>query len=290
MSFFKKFFNTADKSKIMDWREFTEYFAQAVESKIDCTAEIEWGEDLEETTVHLHLSNGLAAAVYLGNRYAHYRQNPDSLEEIIEETVQTVAQIGNSEATLARENIFPTIKPLAYVEEIKRLYQEDGRQEHIADLYFRPVAGDMVVVYMVDTGPSYRSLSRSEWADAEIADEDALHELAVENLENHIRQEQSLGYRHSENGLYQIYFNDVLDASLILLLEKIIDLAELDLAPYPVFAVPSRNLLLVCAADNQAALAQMQEMIDEEMPDSAYAISPLLYCLKNGQISLFNTH
>lgn len=290
MSFFKKLFSPSNENPVMDWRGFTEYFTQAVESRLSCRAEIEWGEDLEDTTVHLHLPNGLAAQVYLGNRYAHYRQNPDSLDEIIEETVESAAQIGHPEATLARENIIPTIKSAAYADEIRRLYQEGGREEQMAELYFRPVAGDMVVVYMVDTGPSYRTLSRSEWADLQIADENELHELAVDNLRNYLNQEQNLGYRNSDNGLYQIYLNDVLDASLILLLEPIIDAAELNFAPYPVFAVPSRSMLLVCAADNQAALAQMQEIVADEIEESGYAVSPLLYCLKNGQISLFNAH
>lgn len=289
MSFFKKLFNPSAQNKVMDWREFTEYFIREVEAKTGSTSETEWGADLEETTVRLNLPNGFSAEIYLGNRYAQYRQNPEGLDEIIDETVQTVAQIGNP-AALARENIFPTIKPAAYIEEIRRYHQQEGREEQMADFCYRPLSGDLVVMYVADTGPSYRSLFRSDWADVGIADEAQLHALALDNLQHLIRQEESLGYRRSDKGLYQIYFNDVLDASLILLLEDIIGWAGLDLAPHPVFAVPSRNLLLVCAADNQAALQEMQEIVDKEMSDSPYTISPLPYILKNGQINLFNTH
>lgn len=290
MSLFKKLFGGSSATKLMDWREFTEHFTRLVAEQIGAEAETEWGADLDETTVRLKLTNGFVAEMYLGNRYSQYRQNPDNLDEIIDETVQTVAQIGNQENNLAAENIIPTIKSADYVEQIRQMSQANNPQEE-ADLCSQHLAGDIAVVYMVDTGPSYRSLHRSELAELGIDGDGALHDLAVGNLENLLTQSEDLGYNYSDEGLYQIYLNGVLDPSLILLLDKIIALAGLDFAPYPVFAVPSRSTLLVCAAGNQAALAHMQQIIDTQWQEQTdYLISSYRYCLKNGQISLFETH
>lgn len=290
MSFFKKLFNPSDEPKIMDWREFTEYFAQTIEAQVDGQLEIEWGSDLEDTTVYLNLGNGANASLYLGNHFARYRENPEELPEIIEQTMTIVVQIGNEEERIVQpENIFPMIKSTVWLDNLAQMYQKDGKDptEHLC---IQPLAGDIALIYMVDMGSSFKSLNRDEWAQAGIENDEMLHTIALENLEHYLRQEHNLGYRHSDNGLYQISLDEVLDASLIVLLEKILDLAELNLAPYPVFAVPARNMLLVCAADNQAALAQMQEIIDDEMADSPYVISSFIYCLKNGQIQLFNMH
>ncbi|ULJ65293.1 DUF1444 family protein [Wielerella bovis] len=288
MSLIKNLFS--NKQTIMNWREFAEYFAQEIQQNIDGTAKIEWGDDLENTTVHLTFNNGDQAESYLGNHFARYQHNPDDLPEIIVQTLVAVAHLGKDKTQeIKREHIFPTIKSAGYVNYVAQMYQKEGKNptEHLC---ICPLAGDISLIYMVDTGDALKSLNRDDVAKLGIENDEMLHQIALENLENYLSQSEDLGYRQSENGLYQIYLDDVFDASLILLLEKIVDMAELDVAPYPVFAVPARDMLLVRGADNQDALAQMQEIIDDVMQDSSYCISAQKYCLKNGQMSLFNTH
>lgn len=288
MSFFKKLFKNTNT--IMDWREFTEYFSQQIQQNIDGKIEIEWADDLENTTVHLYLNNGQQAGMYLGNHFIRYQNNPEDLPEIIEQTLAIVRQIGNDEREeTQRDNIFPFIKHNEWVDTIIEAAQKEDNNP-LQYLNIRQLAGDIWIIYMVDTGGSFRSLHRDEAEQLGIENDDMLHSLAIENLENYMRQEQNLGYRQSEEGLFQIYLDNVLDASLILLLEKIIDRTELDFSPYPVFAVPSRDMLLVCAANNKPALEQMQEMIENVMQDSAYCISEQIYCIRNGEIALFHIH
>ncbi|MDO4433340.1 MAG: DUF1444 family protein [Alysiella sp.] len=288
MSLIKNLF--PKKQTVMNWREFAEYFTEEIQQNIDGTAEIEWGDDLENTTVHLNLNNGSTAEMYLGNHFARYQQNPDDLPEIIAKTLAAVAHLGKDETQeIEREQIFPTIKSAESLNYLVQMHQKEGKNptEHLC---IRPLAGDITLIYMVDTGDSLKSLNHDDVAQLGIENDEMLHQIALENLENYLRESENLGYRQSENGLYQIYLDDVFDASLILLLEKIVERAELDVAPYPVFAVPARDMLLVCAADNQAALAQMQEIIDDVMQDSSYCISAQKYCLKNGHMALFNVN
>ena len=55
-------------------------------------------------------------------------------------------------------------------------------------------------------------------------------------------------------------------------------------------AVPARNAFLVCAADDAAAIAAMQQQMAAINTEGAYLVSDLLYRLKEGQLSLWQTH
>ena len=67
MSLLKKLFG--GKNQPMSWRDFTLHYTKQCQQQLDIQPEIEWGDDLENTTVHLVLPNGTKAASYLGNFY-----------------------------------------------------------------------------------------------------------------------------------------------------------------------------------------------------------------------------
>ena len=74
MSFFSKLFGNQQP---MDWKAFATYYADYASQQLGQPVEIEWGNDMEQTTIRLPNGQGGTVAGYLGNFYAIYRQNPE---------------------------------------------------------------------------------------------------------------------------------------------------------------------------------------------------------------------
>lgn len=66
MSFFKKLFNN---NQPMDWKAFVTYYADHASKQLGQPVDIEWGDDMEQTTIHLPNGQGGTMAGYLGNLY-----------------------------------------------------------------------------------------------------------------------------------------------------------------------------------------------------------------------------
>ncbi len=81
MSFLKKLFGNSPK--IMDWREFTEYFARQGKEALGGGSEIEWGKSLEDTTVILTPPDQIEYRSYLGNLYAEYKKLAEQEKKIV---------------------------------------------------------------------------------------------------------------------------------------------------------------------------------------------------------------
>lgn len=281
------------KSKKLNWKEFVQYYADALRETAAENVEIAWGEDMDSTDIIITgpAPNQQKFQVYAGNHYLRYLENPDDLQDIVDFAVQALVNIwGNEHAEISRDTIFPTIKPLSYIEEFR---QRVAASNQNADemMKIRPLAGDLVVFYVCDMGSSYKNISVEDCQKLGIANDEELFTLAVDNLSDYIRKNQNLSFRKShENSLHLLTFDEVLDASLLLLLEKILTLCEIEFADHVAIAVPSRDCLLICDANDQSALAHMQEMIDDNMDNSAYAISRYIYRLENGQIRLLQQH
>lgn len=289
-----KFFNLfKEKDKKLNWKEFVQYYADAISKTSAQNVEIKWGEDMDSTDIIVigPAPDNTKFELYAGNHYLRYLENPESLQDVVDFSVQSLENIWQSEnIEMSREQIFPTIKPFTYIEEFfQRVLESNKNPDEMMKI--RPLAGDLVVFYVCDMGSSYKNIGDEDCQKLGIANDDELFELAVANLDNYIRENQNLNYRQSnENSLHQLTLDEVLDASLLLLLEKILEKGEFKFANNVAIAVPSRNCLLICDANDEAALAQMQEIIDDDMEHSAYAISSHIYRLDKGKICLLHQH
>lgn len=288
MSFFSKFFKR--KPKPMDWQQFTEYLSQQVAERTGCRAEIEWGGDLEDTYIYFDWpeeDDRAKLTAYFGNHFAKYRQNPDELDDIADALIASIEQSQDQE--ISADIIMPVVKSQDFVENVRNLYRENG--DNPDDVVLRHLAGDIFVMYVFNYPDSLQSLSRSDAEELGLNSEAEIFDIAFENLENHILGLESFQLIGSENdSLKMIALDGLFDASLVLVLDKIIRNAELPFSDGTVFAVPARDLLLICDARDENAVARMQEIMQEEMSETAYGISGELFLLQNGQISLFASH
>ncbi|XXQ68781.1 DUF1444 family protein [Neisseriaceae bacterium B1] len=281
------------KDKKLNRKEFVQYYADTMHETAAEKVEIAWGEDMDSTDIVVTgpAPDSLEYRLYAGNHYLRYLDNPADLEEIVDSAVQAVVNIWEEpQKEISRDMIFPTIKPLSYIDEFRERVSANN-QNPDKMIKIRPLAGDLMVFYVCDLGSSYKNISDEDCQKLGIASDNELFELAVDNLSNYIRENQNLGFQQSDsNSLHLLTLDDVLDASLLLLLEKILELGEFEFAKNVVIGVPSRDCLLICDANDESALAQMQQIIDDNMENSPYSISPELYRLENGQIRLLHQH
>ena len=148
MSFFKKLFQT--KPKPMNWREFTKLYAQRIQQEFECTVELEWGDDLEDTSIYVTMPNGEKGKSYTSNLYTRYRQNPDELEHVIHQGLLCIQQMAEQEEeTIQAHQILPSIKPTAWLQGVKQMYVQNN-QNPAEFVCYHYLAGDLGVTYMID--------------------------------------------------------------------------------------------------------------------------------------------
>ena len=287
MSFFSRLFRS--KPKLMTWQEFVEYFARQIQEELDLETKINWGENIASSPIIVHFSEDDEASfsTYLSNHYTSYLQNPEALEAIVAANLAVIYKIQDTDASVSAQQILPTIKNTIYLENA-RLITNTDEAEPADYLVYKPIAGDIMLLYMVDTEESMHTLNREHMKEAGIEDEDALYRTAMDNLRQ--RMNGRVQIHHAEGwSLAQIHLDNDYDASLILLLDEVLKDDPM-LPANPVFAVPARNALLVCSPSDEEALQAMANIALQAFEDSAYAISTQLYQYHNGTISVFRAN
>ena len=287
MSFFSRLFRS--KPKLMNWQEFVEYFARRIQDELHFEVKIDWGEDIASSPIFVHFpeDNEASFSTYLSSHYTSYLQNPDALNAIVAANLAVIRKIQDTKASVSAQQILPTIKNTIYLENTRLIANKD-ETESIDYLVFKPIAGDIMLLYMVDTDESMHTLNHEHMKEAGIEDEDALYRTAMDNLRQRINGRVQI--HHAEGwSLAQIHLDNDYDASLILLLDEVLKDDPI-LPANPVFAVPARNALLVCSPSDEEALQAMANITLQAFEESAYAISTQLYQYHNGTISVFRAN
>ena len=150
---------------------------------MDLEAKIDWGENIASSPIIVQLSEDDEASfsTYLSNHYTSYLQNPEALEAIVAANLAVIYKIQDTDASVSAQQILPTIKNTIYLENVRLITNTD--EDEPADyLVYKPIAGDIMLLYMVDTEESMHTLNREHMKEAGIEDEDALYRTAMDNL------------------------------------------------------------------------------------------------------------
>lgn len=269
----------------MDWRGFVSYFSERLQSEHRLDTEIRWGSSLDDTSVLILLGEGQDnPCAYLGNHYAHYLQNPEALDEIIALNATVVREMAEAASTMTVDNILPIIKDTAFLNNLLS-QNHDPLPDAETLLLYRPLADNLLVMYVAHMGNVMRSFGAKDMERLGIPDTDALHSIALANL----RRETAgkLRTEHLENStLTQVITNDDNESALILILDDILA-NDRQLPANPVFAIPSRDFLALCSPSDHDAVATMLEIALEVAQNDPYAVSEQLYQYHNGTITLF---
>ncbi|MFD1244798.1 hypothetical protein [Paralysiella testudinis] len=293
MSLLKKLFG--GKNQPMSWRDFTLHYAEQCQQQLDIQPEIEWGDDLKNTTVHIVLPNGTQTASYLGNYYRLYQQQPDMLDSIMRQATGALAQMGANTAdkpdtATQKQHIFPVIKNTEWLATTQaQLKNMPGAV--VDDIFIiEPLVGDLLLTYVIDDAQAMRFLAAAEAQELGLGDQATLWDQASTNLQRYAANKVAAHRLSPQHSLHQLTLDNTYDASLLLFIGYLIDALQLSLPGHPVIAVPARNELLLCGANDAAAVAEMKQKVAAIGTDSGYLISSQLYQLKADTLGLFQSH
>ena len=276
MNFLKKIFHK--KNVRLDWRNFVEHFAARARER-GYHADIHWGEGLAGSSITINTADSGQYTAYLDSIWQEYQNEPDALDVLIDTRLDVFDQIAERAVAPDASQIFPNIKAEAWLEAAKAMRREGGADPD--EILSQPLAGDIHLVYMLDTGNAFRDMHRSELGELGIADEAALHDKAIANLRQYAMSRiEAEAY---DGGIHRLVLDGFLDAALLLILPQIIDTSDF---PHGIItAVPARDALIYCDANDPDAIRILQEIAQDLFAAAPYAVSAHLYRLKDGELS-----
>ena len=290
MSWFGKLFGGSKQaapvtSEVLDWRAFTEYYHARVATLDETSSRIDWGETLDDTSIAVSFANGTEARVGLGNYYRQYHAQPDILDDLIEATVAAMQQMGrDGSGELERERVLPVIKNHEWVANAHAGTQAaDGKP---AGPVVTQLVGDLVLAYVEDGEVNMRFLVPGDLERLGMTGMEALHTLALANFGGYARSRTELEV--FAPGVFRAQLDGYYDASLFLFADELA--RDVRLAADVVVAVPSRDVMLLCSADDAVALATLRDTAARIERESAYLVSAQLYVLRQGGWQVLDAH
>lgn len=290
MSFFRKLFGNKQP---MNWKAFVTYYTDYASQQLGQPVAIEWGDDIEQTTIRLPDGQGGSMADYLGNLYAQYCQSPSELEDLVSSAIaaaiEAINTINNEQPSDMQTHIFPVLKNREWVAYCNEQAQQTSPDNAIKDdLIYTPMAGDLVLTYAIALNNSIHYLTEKGLQEQQIAQED-LFDLAMQNFLDYINTEHPR-LRPSNNTTLILFELDdgTYNASLLLYVRKLLNAAKLPFANDCICAVPTREAFLTCSADDPDAIAEMRLIAAEFAEQSPYRVSDYLYRVKDGELTLFD--
>ena len=258
--------DTERPSSLLSRDQFADYFMAMLARKApDLAAE------RVDAGVRLTWADGGTMTQFLNNAYAQYRSDPGSLEPILE------AQLASARAAAEPQGldlslVMPLIKSRSW---LATASTQTGRE---VDFVVRPLVSDLVIVFAQDLESSISYVKASDLEG--VCDEAQLVDRAMANLAKRASGMNAAG----GDGRYRIELDGFFDASLILVAADWI--GQFDLEGDPVFAIPSREQLMVCGAANAQAVAELAEIAPRIAAEDAYDISGALLTLRGGTLQL----
>ncbi|PAT40641.1 hypothetical protein CK623_04510 [Vandammella animalimorsus] len=257
--------------------EFGRRYAEQLGKALGGPVRLGRDERQDSPILEIEFEDGNQLSLSLHNRYLHYRENPGSLDTQVAYDVATAnstlaALRGESESARA-EAIYPVIK-----NQVWGVPPNAGEQaEKPGSGHVRiELCGDLLLTFVLDSEHSMRYVGQETLDELGIADHEALFALARNNFAAYAQTQTAI--ETLDDGLYRARLDNVYDASLVLFLEPLLEQSGLPLAGGDVaFAVPARNALLMCAADDANAVNALRAQAMEMIEHSPHAISQRLY-------------
>ena len=287
MSFWQKLFG--GKPKLMDWRDFCQYFADAANREPGVSAVIEWADTLRDTYIAITAQGEAESGrLYVANAYAQYSQDPEGLDGLLAAHLTVMRQMASTiqeSAAIESGQIRITLKNASWLDEMRELNGPSTEELPLCE----PLAGDILLVYVLDLSTAMRSMTKADADKLGLSDRAKLRETALDNIRRLIRQDGLEIDRAEGRSLCQIRLDGFYDTALVLLLDEILH-DDAVLAANPVFAVPARDALLLCNPADEESLYALADLTRQAYSESAYTVSDILYQYHKGSISIFQSH
>jgi len=287
MPIFGKWFGKGDHAKNdgtpMSHRALAERYAEVLRQGFPGgKVVVKYADSAGQTSVHLQAANGFKSSQFMGNIYRRYQQAPLELDALLAEGVAQAEAANRSFDSTAIDatRLLPVIKTQNWLAASASQLQTANMADAIAHLLIRPLASDLLLVYVEDTADSMSYLREDALARLGL-DLEQLHDKALHNLQEMLPQLELAG----GGGRYAARLDRNYDASMVLLLEQW--RPRIELAGEPVLAIPARDELLVCGNDDGEAIASLREMAREIAAGSAYALSTQLFVWRDDRLQVY---
>ena len=221
------------------------------------------------------------------NAYAQYSQDPEGLDGLLAAHLTVMRQMASTiqeSAAIESGQIRITLKNASWLDEMRELNGPSAEELPLCE----PLAGDILLVYMLNLSTAMRSMTQADADKLGLSDRTKLRETALDNIRRLIRQDGLETDRAEGHSLCQIRLDGFYDTALVLLDEILHDDAVL--AANPVFSVPARDALLLCNPADEESLYALADLTQQAYGESAYTVSDILYQYHKGSISIFQSH
>jgi len=259
---------------IMSPADFSEMFARKIrEARPRATVEI-----VEPLRLSLKTRESEESTVYLTSAYDVYKQSPSSLDEILERYLAGSLETLTAPAKIDPTKIVPVVKDRAWLDQMRAASRaEDGSD----GLVFDELNELLAIVYAEDAPNSLSYFGPGDLASAAV-DRSGLRQLAANNLVRMLPKIE----RRGKDGVYMISAGGDFETSL-LAIGTVWKKENFDVRGDFVFAIPARGVLYVTGSDDPAGIATVRGYAATDYRDSSYRITPELFLLRNGKLSVF---
>ncbi|SHF30835.1 DUF1444 family protein [Dysgonomonas macrotermitis] len=252
--------NCSDKSKLTPY-EFTAIYMDSLELKVP-DQDFTISEDLLITSKEDSIQH------FLDNAYTEYLGNPGDIGNILSRYTSAASEIHKyDKETIKISNIVPVIKPIAYIDELKRLVK--GKDLPIV---FEPYNDKLIIVFAQDNNHSIAYLNPDDFQKLNI-EKPKLLETAIDNLK---RKLEGLVNKVGDDGLYGIAAGGDYEASLILF-DNIWTKEFFPVDGKFVIAIPNRDLLLIAGSNDTEGVEKIRQLAKQYNAEGNYPICPDLF-------------
>lgn len=252
--------NCANNQKLNP-REFTELYLDSLKVKIP-------QNDYHIVMDLLIISKTNSTQFFLNNAYSEYLESPYQLGAIMSHYLASTATAlltNNNEIII--DNIVPIIKPIGYMDEVKRLTNRKSMP-----FIYEKYNDQLIIVFAQDKALSLDYLNTSDFDKLNVSKE-ALLNKSIENLNKKINQKLK---RVGSNGVYTLTIGGDMESSL-LLLKEVWTKENLPVNGSLIIAVPNRDLVLVTGTNNKWGIDKIKKFAKEGYTQGQYPISPKLF-------------
>ena len=237
-------------SGAMTEKEYTAKYAEKLK-KLYPTLQISVAGDLELT-----INDGKAydAKHWLNNSFAEYRAAPENFDEIVVRYGKAVPQ--RETKAINPNQIVPVVKDSAWIRETNASIKASSGAE-MTDYVKEDICDGLMILYAQDRGDTITYLHEQETKSLKLSSSE-LRALALKNLQEMLPKIQ----RHGSDGVYFYSAGGTYEASLILY-SWMWDQENFGLPGTPVFAVPTRDVVLATSSENPAGVAKIRAAIEK---------------------------
>lgn len=216
----------------------------------------------------------------LGNSYVLYRNAPEQLDAIQQALAAAVLDLpdrSEADGLQLLQHIYPMLRNRAVLDEI--------RAQQIPGLISRPLAGDLVVCYVIDEGQRVVFVNEQH-AERWDVSESLLYEIGLRNLRARSWQPRPGRLGSGAGGLLIFNSGDGYDATRILLPELFTEIAEQQPGSL-VIGVPNRDFLIAFSDAATSVFEQVSAQITVDAQTRDHPLTAQLFTIRDDNVLLY---